>query len=338
MQQTLRGFGEKCTAVATCDDGGISMHLGHRVAGTMLAGLLLSLGCSDSRALGPPPTLFNPCGPEPSVSNFNLMVFGETDTTIGYTRFHGAVGTRESPNRYQVLATEGSCHLRALPELNCAPPCTGGLVCGTGNQCAAHPDFVSVGTVTLDGLGAPVEISPMGEVPVISYDQPVLDVPYPPADPGAPITLQTGGGDYAPFALTGRGIPPLKLTVPDLVVARGQPLSLTWTAPDAPGAARIKADLSVGPAAAPHAQIKCDLPDTGSAQIPASLIDQLFSLGVGEFSVITAARVTIDSTTIEPGCVEFWVSSPISQVGNIGCVSDTDCAPSQVCLSSHICG
>jgi hypothetical protein len=171
--------------------------------------------------------------------------------------------------------------------------------------------------VTLDGLRAPVEISPIGTPPSISYDQPLSNVPYPPAEPGAPIILLTAGGDYAPFALSGRGIPPLELTVPHLVVARNQPLSLTWTAPDQPGAARIRLTLSVGPAATPHAQIECDLPDTGTAQIPASLIDQLFNLGVGGFSAINVARVTIDSITIQPGCVEFWVSSPITQVGTI---------------------
>jgi hypothetical protein len=191
------------------------------------------------------------------------------------------------------------------------------MVCGLENQCAPQPDFASVGVLTLGGLAAPVAVSPMGTSPSIDYDQILSNLPFPPVTPNAPITLQTGGGDFAPFTLMGLGIQPLALTTTDLVVTRDQPLSLTWAVPDPPGAAQIRINLTVGPAAPPHGDIECDFPDTGSAQIPASLINQLFDLGVSNSAFVNAARVTIDSSTIASGCVEFWVSSPVVLAGAI---------------------
>jgi hypothetical protein len=296
------------------------MRFVRHTAETVLAGLLLSsgVGCSNGGGGDPnPPTLYNHCGTEGSVGNLNLMVFPQTDTTTGGTRFQAEVATGPVPDVFQVLATQNTCLLREEPAVTCTPACPGGSTCVPGNQCDPEPNWVSVGTVTLGGLGAPVEIDPMGTSLMTSYDQILSNVPYPPAAQGALITLQTAGGDYAPFALMGRGIPPLQLTVPDFVVTRGQPLTVTWTTPDQPGAARIQIDLAIGPSAAPHGQIKCNFPDSGEAQIPASLINQLFDLGVGDSAELDVARVTIDARIIEPGCVEFWVSSPVTVSGTI---------------------
>lgn len=140
-------------------------------------------------------------------------------------------------------------------------------------------------------------------------------IPYPPAPAGAPIAIHTSGGDYAPFSLAGRGIPQLQMTSPSPIVMRDQPFAVDWVAPLWPGDARVTVTLDLGQNAgldassAASVYVTCDFPDTGSASIPASLVNRALDAPVGTEPGVFLRRNVVDSTAIAPGYVEFVVDS-----------------------------
>ena len=59
--------------------------------------------------------------------------------------------------------------------------------------------------------------------------------------------------------------------------------------------------------------ISCDVPDTGTATVPASLLTTLRARGSRAFPFVALSRRTVDSTAVGPGCVEFAVESVTTQ-------------------------
>ena len=74
------------------------------------------------------------------------------------------------------------------------------------------------------------------------------------------------------------------------------------------------------------ARIDCDVPDTGSAKIPAGLIKELLDRGSAGFPQLLLTRLTADSVNIAPGCVDFLVSSSFKHAlmvdGEVSCTCD----------------
>ena len=96
-------------------------------------------------------------------------------------------------------------------------------------------------------------------------------------------------------------------------VTRNKALNVTWTPPPSGGAARIFMSMDIAHHGGGAARIECDVPDTGSATIPAGLINQLLDRGSAGFPKLTLTRRTVDSVTIAPGCVDFLVSSSVER-------------------------
>jgi hypothetical protein len=87
--------------------------------------------------------------------------------------------------------------------------------------------------------------------------------------------------------------------------------------------------------------IECDVPDTGSARVPAGLVDELLARGRSGFPTLTVTRRSASSTQIEPGCVELLVSSEsVSDVelDNFqSCSRSDECGPRQSCGPEFFC-
>ena len=90
------------------------------------------------------------------------------------------------------------------------------------------------------------------------------------------------------------------------------------------------------------AWIDCRVPDTGSAEIPVKLVDELIALGVTGFPTLTFTRRSIGSDDNELGCINFLASSeialPVTVPGVTSCSSDEDCPEGETCLPELICG
>ncbi len=255
-----------------------------------------------------------------------------------YTNISGAVSTGVKPIGVpEVLAREGSCSLLGQRSLFCDPGCSLTETCGFDETCIEAPLKQSAGIITLDGLKIPASIEPNGIT--FDYGKKITD-PFPAFDDGTRITLTAEGGDYEPFTLTGFGPKQIVSNSPEVMVDRDTPVSVQWT-PDNRDETQIRLNLTLNVHGATTGWIVCDAPDTGSFEIPASLVTQLIDLGLSGFPKIDLIRHSIDTTTIAEGCVEFTIYSlfklDVQVAGMVSCKNDSDCDTGQVCNAELVC-
>jgi hypothetical protein len=272
---------------------------------------------------------YAPCPIESNVGEF-LIELGADFTSV-----EGKVLDGVTPSLIPTeLASEGECRLVTLPNLLCDPACPASTeTCGANNQCLPLPAAHDVGTVSVSGLVRAVQMTANANTGNYRPGPPAL--PHPGFVAGADLRLASSGGDYAPFELRGWGIGVLEVPATPIDIVEGQPATITWTAPADPGPARINARLNINNHGSSNTWVECDLPDTGTAQIPASLIDGLIAQGASGFPTITLARRTASNASIAPGCVQLLVQSElaldVTLAGLVSCDSDSECPAGQTC-------
>ena len=267
------------------------------------------------------------------VGRFSVTLF-EASTAIGntvpaYTYVSGVIRDGVTPLGYTTtqVAQDGTCTLYSISVPSCTG-ITGG--CGTGvcvatDTCKALPTAKNAGTVTITGVGT----SAISMVNISNNYQYGGDIAYPGFAEGDTITLSSGGADYAAFTVSAKGIAPLKLSTDTYNLSKTSPLNLAWTAAGSLSDARILVNLNLSHHAGSTGLLSCDVADTGSLTISASLISQLINLGVAGFPTLTVTRTSLGWVSITPGSVAFDVSSPISRTvtvdGYVSCTSNADC-------------
>ncbi len=255
-----------------------------------------------------------------------------------YSQLIGGVRDSVNPSDVWVVSgtAAGNCRLMVGPTSSCSPACPSGNVCRAG-ACVAAPTSRNVGTVTVTGLVAPTTIIPNA---ANTYYWASSGIAYPPFTPGDMVALAAAGGEYPPgFSLSVRGIQPLEVPegqdLPISTTKANQPLTVTWEKPATAGVSTMFLSLDIAHHGGVLAEVWCDMPDTGSATIPAAMLDALVAKGTFGFPEITLTRQSVDSATITPGCVEFVVSAslrrPLMVEGVTSCTSNDECVAPQIC-------
>jgi hypothetical protein len=292
----------------------------------VLTGLLLE---DDGVAASELP--YAPCAPEALVGQFEIELASD------YTRVGGKVYDGVLPTRTPAeLARDGECRLvEVVPHL-CTPACSAATEsCDGSGACVPLPVARDVGTVGVAGLAVSLRMRPNAVTQAYSNPaQPAL--PHPGFEPGADLRLAASGGVYAPFRLRGWGVPALALDPRPVLVSAGAPAQLIWSAPTLTGPARMHVSLNINHHGSSNAWVECDFPDTGSAQIPATLVDALMAKGSSGFPTLTASRRTATRVEMEAGCVQLLVTSAVTSSvevdGIVSCNTSAACAPGQSCL------
>jgi hypothetical protein len=257
------------------------------------------------------------------------------------TLMDGAISDGIAPGGvYREVAAEGSCQLLGPRDLFCATTCASGTTCAGDDMCVTTPMKQSAGKITLTGLDTPLEVMANGITG--SYSATILD-PYPAFEAGAAIALSAAGDVFAPFELHGWGVPPLVTTLSTINVASGSAVPLTWeTAGANTDQSVIFISFSVNVHGAVTGWIECTVPDTGSFDIPATLVSDLIELGLSGFPRMTMTRRSADSTDLSTGdCVDFEVGSQVTIEltvdGLVSCSDDSECPEGQMCTSELTC-
>jgi hypothetical protein len=284
---------------------------------------------------------YKPCQPGSRVGGFAVQLMpamaDASPPAAAYTQVNGGVLDRVDPTTlWQTTDSDGDCKLVVGSSPACNPACGTGQVCGGQNQCSPEPVSRSVGTVVITGLSAPVSLMPLASYKVVYYAALPASAKYPPFSPGDPVALSADGGAVGAFELGGRGIEPLVFPGTGLSISAGQPLAINWTAPAPGGSSRVLIALDIAHHGGVAARVECDVADTGSATIPASLLDKLVARGTAGFPTVSLTRRTLDSTSIAPGCVDFAVASTVERDVQVAGVQS--CNDSKPCPSGRTCG
>jgi hypothetical protein len=280
---------------------------------------------------------YAPCSEGDAVGQFVIGLDMDEDYTYVTGEVRDGVSPEPAPSE---LARAGDCRLLRAVQATCTAVCAVATQqCGMGGECLELPRTHDVGTVTVNGLAIPMQMS--ANAVTHKYSNPARPIlPNPGFLPGADLRISTAGGDYAPFELRGWGVSPLTLGNEPIVVAAGQATIVRWEAPAEPGPARLEVELNINHHGSTGASIQCDFADTGSGEIPASLIDGLIAEGFSGFPTLSATRRSASSRPIEPGCVELIVSAvsttSIQVEGVTSCNDTMPCPMGQTCLSVEL--
>ena len=283
-----------------------------------------------------------PCAEARRLGGFELVMVAPTATVEGYAQLIGAVRDKVDPTKvWQPALTEGDCRLMLGP--TCSTSCALPSVCD-GAACVPGPTTKTVGTVTVTGLDAALSATPNSQK---TYYAPVPTGSFPPVAAGAAVSLSASGGDYAGFSLLGGGFPLIESPSKELPLEMGRPFTATWTPPPAPAVSRMLVKLDIAFHGGVDAQIQCDVPDSGSVTVPASLVDALIARGIAGFPSAFLIRRTIDSADVGAGagagagagCVDFSITTTFNGTTGIqllipgitSCNEDTDCGPGMTC-------
>lgn len=259
------------------------------------------------------------------VGSFLVKLVAQKDDTPAHASFLGKLfDAPPLPLVPLVLDSEvGDCRL-LVPEVPfCDPPCMASA-CTADDVCTPFPTPQSAGTVLVHGLGdEPLELEPVGS----SFTYMPASLPYPPCDAGEPIRVEADA-----FELESACIAPIVLPDDEIVVRSGQSAMISWTAGEV-ATARVRIVLDIAHHGGQKGEISCDVPDTGTFQIPEELVTKLVSLGVAGFPTVVVSRVTSDAAENLPA-VTLTVSAEVERVvdtGNVSCLTDDDCPDRMSC-------
>lgn len=294
-------------------------------------------GCSDDGGGGPvgDGRQDGPCAATALVGAF------EAALQEGFTSVQGRVESGVTPLRVpELVAEEGACRMYRPPTLFCDPGCGSGTTCDATGSCVEAPAAVSVGTVTVTGMMAAIEMAPVAPAYFYTFTGTLA---HPGFDEGAEVALVASGAEgRAAFALDARGVAPLAVAATDVELRQDQPVALAWSGPGVSDISTIHIDLNIAQHGGTPGWIECEVADSGDFTIPVALTNQLLAQGASGFPSLILTRRSIDSADIDQGCVQWAAQSAIilevAIDGLTSCSDDNDCTAPETCQPDLTCG
>jgi hypothetical protein len=261
------------------------------------------------------------------VGRFTLSLNPAVEDAAAYTAIFGKVYSGPYPTDVieTVIGSDDNCKVYKYSLHACYDPaCPGEQTCVAENVCEAKPLPVSVGDVSVAGIG---DTSLKLAVTNLNYQYP-LDLPYPGVTEGEPVTL-TGTGDAFPaFSVSATGVAPIATSESSYLITSGQPLTVNWT-PGADPATEVIATLNVSKHGGSAGYVLCKTTDSGTLTISADVVRSLVELGVGGFPELLLKRATHGESVVGAGKigldVEAVAKPPLDIEGYCSCFNDSDC-------------
>jgi hypothetical protein len=266
-------------------------------------------------------------GPTGTVGTFSVVLNPAIDESGPYTSVAGKVygGVYPTDVIETAVAENDVCTVYKFSRHTCASPaCTTSQVCTDGNVCTAIPALVSLGEVTLAGIGS----SSLKLSAVNNNYQFAGEIDYPGFAAGSDITLNAAGDHYPAFSITTQGVAPIELSKGTYTLSKGTPLTLEWTA-EASGTAQVEVELNISKHGGSAGFLKCDVDDSGTLTIPGDLISALIDLGVAGFPQLTVRRSNYAEAQVNSAKIGFEVAAlagPKLEIeGYCSCFNSTEC-------------
>ena len=262
----------------------------------------------------------------------NVDLKPATEDGDGYTTLIARFFDGPTPEALPLeLDTEqGECELLVPLFPFCSEPCAPDA-CTADDVCTPYPKPLNAGTLAVEGLGEALMLQPASAMHV--YQSPSL--PNPTCTEGEPVTATVAG-----LTLQAQCIAQLELTGPDPIpVMTGQAVQVSWV-PAGAGDSKIRIGLDIAHHGGKKGEIDCEVPDTGSFEIPEPLVTKLVGLGLAGFPTISVTRVSVGADASQAN-VELTLASNVQRAvdtGVVSCQEKSQCAADQDCLETKICG
>jgi hypothetical protein len=179
------------------------------------------------------------------------------------------------PSFHRVAHKSGDCRYWYLSQGFCDPACASGEICDAKDECVVLPFQLSAGTLSVDGLAEPIEVSAQ-EFGVGSYDGPGgLDETLFAA--GDSITASFSGDEFPRVSLSAQGVDAMEheLTDTGFDLGTDSDVELSWAPSDNEACVRVVLNSSNVSHGAPlDGFIECETSDTGSLTISQTLIER----------------------------------------------------------------
>lgn len=229
------------------------------------------------------------------------------------------------------VLTSGGCTIWRRENPFCDPGCEPGYTCAFDGTCVPYPTAQDLGVVEVFGLSSAVAMEPV--TPGYTYFD--TSLANPPWEPGALVTVASGGGAFAPFQLYGVAPASLAPVSMDWLVVEGEPLAVAWDAPAGPVRTEVALTLRLDQHGTTPSSVECVFDDDGSGEVPADVLAELMSRGVTGFPAGDLVRRTVDSAEVGEGCVDLTVTSSrlafVEIEGYTPCRDDRECPEGQTC-------
>lgn len=225
----------------------------------------------------------------------------------------------------------GACRLLVPTNPFCSTPCTP-AACTADDVCTPYPAPVALGTLSVTGLGAMLNLEPTTSLSI--YQSPSL--PYPACEAGRSVTASAHD-----LELVAPCIEPLELSGPDPIpVSSGASVSLAWTPPAKDVGSVVRIGLDLAHHGGKKGEIECEVPDTGQFEIPEPLVSELVSLGLAGYPTINVTRLSRATAAANTELV-LVISSSVERAIDSGvrsCLDDSGCSEPEVCRADKTCG
>ena len=278
------------------------------------------------------------CADDDRIGSFDLFTVRGDESD--YTKFYGTIYESVTPASVpELLMDEGQCVLVGPRNPFCDPGCTGGEECGLDGACHPKPLKKSVGTVTVTGMDVAVSLSPR---PIIlEYSQQFSD-PFPGFTANSTLTMVAEGDELDGFTLETNGVELLTSELSLLSIESGVPALVKWDPPTHPSDGDyVHLELNVNTHGALLGWVECAVSDTGSFEIPESLVSKMITLGMSGFPKLVISRRNSNLTSLSEGCVEFTTKSDLTVDVEIpglnSCKGNADCADGETCSAELVC-
>ena len=285
----------------------------------------------------PDPATVELAGPCEMADDFGGFVVQSAGDNTGV---QGAVADGVVPiTIFEEIGAEGDCQLLRQNNPFCEPACDVDETCDFDGTCIDYPRNQDLGIVTIRGLVQSVEMEAV--FPGNTYYD--TSLPDPPYVPGELVALDMPEGTYGPATLYGVGLAPHATSDAEWVIDPGSDLAISWDAPTGDVVrSEIAMSINIDQHGASPGTLVCTFEDTGSATVPAGILQQLIDAGVTGFPTGALDRRTADHADIDGGCMDLVVTAPLTVpvdvVGYTPCVSDADCPDGETCnIELQIC-
>jgi hypothetical protein len=302
--------------------------------------LLLTVICQDTATSPEEKDPDSGQSTEKAMGVFRILI----DQDAQSTSFSGALYNGLNPELpWELVMSSGELELLVPEHPFCPDGCGSGL-CVADDSCALDPDRITAGTVTVTGVNLSNGTTSFTAKPIGTMYTAAVSFAEPPFDAASSITLSAEGStDASAFSLTTSGVEPIVLHNDSIVMADGEPITLSWTPPSVSGTTVMEIEMDISYHGGTKAKIVGECDDDGTLEIPADMLTKLKSYGISGFPKITMTRRSSSAVSASARAqlvIEATQRVYIDIPGVVSCdpgSGDAQCPEGQTCGDDRRC-